>query len=55
MPTNINTFLGGWIGAASITDGVTGVVSQGYSSFIPAPAAIALVGVAGFTPRRRRS
>lgn len=55
MPTNINTFLGGWIGAASITDGVTGVVSQGYSSFIPAPGAIALVGVAGFAPRRRRS
>ena len=42
-------------GAASIKDGITGATSQGYSSFAPAPGAIALVGIAGVASRRRRA
>jgi MYXO-CTERM domain-containing protein len=42
---------------ASIKDGVSGAVSQASSSFaaIPAPGAIALLGLAGFAARRRRA
>jgi hypothetical protein len=41
---------------ASIKDGATGQTSQGNSSFIvPAPGAIALLGVAGLASRRRRA
>ena len=40
---------------ASIKDGVTGATSQGGSSFIPTPGAIALVSVAGLASRRRRA
>ena len=40
---------------SSIKDGVTGQTSQGFSQFIvPAPGAIALVGVAGLAAGRRR-
>jgi MYXO-CTERM domain-containing protein len=41
---------------ASIKDGVTGATTQGGSSFvaIPAPGALALLGVAGVASRRRR-
>ena len=41
---------------ASIKDGVSGAVSQASSSFpVPAPGALALLGVAGFAARRRRA
>jgi MYXO-CTERM domain-containing protein len=41
---------------ASIKDGVSGAVSQSSSSFpVPAPGAIALLGLAGFSARRRRA
>jgi len=42
---------------ASIKDGVTGGTSQASSSFaaVPAPGAIALLGLAGFASRRRRA
>jgi hypothetical protein len=39
----------------SIKDGITGQTSQLSSSFIPAPGAIALLGLAGFASRRRRA
>jgi hypothetical protein len=42
-------------GSASIKDGVTGATSAGISGFcIPAPGAIALLGVGGIAVRRRR-
>jgi len=42
---------------ASIKDGLSGAVSQSSSSFaaIPAPGALALLGLAGFAARRRRA
>jgi MYXO-CTERM domain-containing protein len=42
---------------ASIKDGVTGGTTQAGSSFvaIPAPGALALLGVAGLASRRRRA
>ena len=41
---------------ASIKDGVSGAVSQSSSNFpVPAPGAIALLGLAGFSARRRRA
>ena len=42
---------------ASIKDGVSGAVSQSSSSFaaVPAPGALALLGLAGFAARRRRA
>lgn len=42
---------------ASVKDGISGAVSQGSSSFapIPAPGAVALLGLAGFAARRRRA
>ncbi len=39
---------------ASIKDGVTGETTQAKYSFVPAPGAIALVGVAGLAAGRRR-
>jgi MYXO-CTERM domain-containing protein len=42
---------------ASIKDGISGALSQGSSSFaaVPAPGALALLGLAGFASRRRRA
>ena len=41
---------------ASIKDGLSGAVSQSSSSFpVPAPGALALLGLAGFAARRRRA
>ena len=44
-------------GFVSIKDGISGAVSQGSSNFsaVPAPGAIALLGLAGFASRRRRA
>jgi MYXO-CTERM domain-containing protein len=40
---------------ASIKDGLNGAVSQGTSAFpVPAPGAMALLGLAGLASRRRR-
>jgi len=44
-----------WSAFVSIKDGITGQTSQLSSSFIPAPGAIALLGVAGLASRRRRA
>ena len=44
-----------WSASVSIKDGVTGVTDQRISSFVPAPGALALVGLAGFASRRRRA
>jgi MYXO-CTERM domain-containing protein len=46
-----------WSAFASIKDGVTGATTQAGSSFvaIPAPGALALLGVAGLASRRRRA
>jgi MYXO-CTERM domain-containing protein len=42
---------------ASVKDGISGAVSQSSSSFapVPAPGAVALLGLAGFAARRRRA
>lgn len=43
-------------GFASVKDGLSGAVSQGASAFpVPAPGAVALLGLAGFAARRRRA
>jgi len=44
-----------WSASISIKDGVTGATDQRISSFVPAPGALALVGIAGFASRRRRA
>jgi MYXO-CTERM domain-containing protein len=46
-----------WSAFVSIKDGLTGQTSQLSSSFaaVPAPSAIALLGLAGFASRRRRA
>jgi hypothetical protein len=52
-----NTTTVSWDAFASIKDGVTGGTSQAQSTtanFIPAPGAIALLGVAAFAAHRRR-
>lgn len=41
-------------GFGTIRDGVTGQNTQGFSQFVPAPGAIALLGAAGLRSRRRR-
>ena len=43
-----------WIGSVSIKDGVTGGTDQRISNMLPAPGAIALLGVAGIASSRRR-
>ena len=53
-----NTATVSWDAFVSIKDGVTGGTSQVQSTtanFLPAPGAIALLGVAGFASRRRRA
>jgi hypothetical protein len=53
-----NTTTVSWDAFASIKDGVTGGTSQVQSStanFLPAPGAVALLGLAGFASRRRRA
>lgn len=45
-----------YAGYASIKDGLSGAVSQGASTFaVPAPGAVALLGLTGFAARRRRA
>ena len=46
-----------WTGSVSIKDGVNANTTQGTYSFaaIPAPGALALLGIAGFASRRRRA
>jgi MYXO-CTERM domain-containing protein len=45
-----------WSASISIKDGVTGATDQRISgTWIPAPGAFALVGLAGFASRRRRA
>jgi hypothetical protein len=45
-----------WSASMSIKDGVTGATDQRISAFaIPAPGALALLGIAGFASRRRRA
>ena len=41
--------------SASIKDGVSGATTQARYQFVPAPGALALLGVAGFASRRRRA
>jgi len=43
-----------WIGSASIKDGVSGATDQRISNMLPAPGALALLGVAGVASSRRR-
>jgi hypothetical protein len=43
-----------WIGSASIKDGVTNATDQRISNMLPAPGALALLGVAGVASSRRR-
>jgi MYXO-CTERM domain-containing protein len=52
MATNIL-----WSASMSIKDGVTGATDQRISTFaaVPAPGALALLGIAGFASRRRRA
>jgi hypothetical protein len=40
--------------SASIKDGVSGATTQATYNFVPAPGALALLGIAGFATRRRR-
>ena len=44
-----------WSASISIKDGVTGATDQRISSVVPAPGALALLGIAGFASRRRRA
>ncbi len=57
LDSNLMTSLISWSGSASIKDGVSGATTQAISTFaaIPAPGALALLGVAGFASRRRRA
>ena len=41
--------------SASVKDGVSGVTTQARYQMVPAPGALALLGVAGFASRRRRA
>jgi len=56
MSGDTTSFL--WGATAAVKDGVTGLVSSGSvtaGELIPAPGAIALMGLAGFASRRRRA
>jgi len=57
LNANLMTSLISWSGSASIKDGVSGSTTQAISTFaaVPAPGALALLGVAGFASRRRRA
>jgi MYXO-CTERM domain-containing protein len=45
-----------WSASVSIKDGVTSATDQRISTFaVPAPGALALLGLAGFASRRRRA
>jgi MYXO-CTERM domain-containing protein len=47
-----------WSASVSIKDisgGGSGVTDQRISTFVPAPSALALLGIAGFASRRRRA
>ena len=57
LDANLMTSLIAWSGSASIKDGVSGATTQAISTFaaVPAPGALALLGVAGFASRRRRA
>jgi MYXO-CTERM domain-containing protein len=44
-----------WAGTAAVKDGVTGAVVMYTYPPVPAPGALALLGVAGFASRRRRA
>jgi len=55
LNANLMTSLISWTGSVSIKDGVTGATDQRISSMVPAPGALALLGVAGFASRRRRA
>jgi xanthosine utilization system XapX-like protein len=52
---SISSFRIDYSACASIKDGMTGAVDQRISTFvIPAPGAIALLGIGGIAMRRRR-
>jgi hypothetical protein len=54
----LNTFSIDFSASSSIKDGVTALTDQRISTFniaVPAPGALALLGVAGFASRRRRA
>ena len=57
LNANLMTSLISWSASASIKDGVSGATTQAISTFaaVPAPGALALLGVAGFASRRRRA
>ena len=57
LNANLMTSLISWSASASIKDGVTSATDQRISTFaaVPAPGALALLGVAGFASRRRRA
>ena len=56
LNANLMSSLISWSASASIKDGVTGATDQRISTFaVPAPGALALLGVAGFASRRRRA
>jgi MYXO-CTERM domain-containing protein len=57
LNANLMTSLISWSASASIKDGVTSATTQAISTFaaVPAPGALALLGVAGFASRRRRA
>ena len=57
LNANLMTSLISWSASVSIKDGVTSATDQRISTFaaVPAPGALALLGVAGFASRRRRA
>ena len=56
LNANLMSSLISWSASASIKDGITGATDQRISTFaVPAPGALALLGVAGFASRRRRA
>jgi hypothetical protein len=55
-PGTANVF---WGGTSAVKDGVTGATvtttAQSTNLLVPAPGALALLGIAGFSSRRRRA